>query len=135
MKKLLFAGLLAIGLVGCQSKQEKAINEYMQEHLNDPDSYEVVEMGKPQVVSPSSIATNEIANDPNIPKDQIAERVAQFIKDYEAQEGKDATKPFAYSVRLKYRANNKFGAKVLNEVEVYFDTTKTEIIGVHPYGK
>lgn len=134
MRKTLFAVLLALLCAGCQSKHKKAINEYMQGHLNDPESYEVVEMDEPQVVSALSIATEEIVKDPNIPKGEIADRVIQFKKDYEAKEGKDANKPFAYSVRLKYRANNRFGAKVLDEVNVYLDTTKTKVMGVKPYG-
>lgn len=130
MKKILTAIALALILTACQEPYEKAIDEYYQEHLNDPSSYELIEMSStPQVLSPSSMVTLEYGDSPDL-LDRLDKMRAHYKKI-----GKDPREVIGYYVIHEYRAANRFGAKIKQKDIIIFDKDKETILHVQKYDK
>lgn len=130
MKKIITAIALALMMTACQEPYEKAIDEYYQEHLNDPSSYELIEMSStPQVLSPSSMVTLEYADSPD-----LLDRLDKMRVHYK-EIGKDPNEVLGYYIIHKYRAANRFGAKVKQKDIIIFNKDKETILHVQKYDK
>ena len=53
--------VVAAMLASCQNKQpyELAVDKYLEDHLKDPGSYQNVELGSPQLITPMTKALEE----------------------------------------------------------------------------
>lgn len=125
MKKIFIITALSLMMAACQEPYEKAIDDYYADHLNDPSSYELIEMSKqPQVLSPTSMVTLEYADSPD-----LLDRLDRLREKFKS-EGKDPNEVVGYYVIHEYRATNKFGAKVRQKDIVILDLDKETIIHV-----
>lgn len=125
MKKLFAIFILSIILAGCQKPYEKAVDDYYQDNLNDPDSYELISISKkPQVLTPMSLITLTYADDPD-----LLERI-DCLKEVCRNEGKDPNEVLGYYLIHEYRASNRFGAKTKHKDVIFLDKDKNEITDV-----
>jgi hypothetical protein len=116
MKKALLVGLVLLSVVSCNKETpvEKSISNYVQTSFQDPSSYERI-----------SIAVLDTVT--------VAKKI-KMIEDsglthkYFENEPKD--KFLYYTVSHKYRANNSFGALMINDDIVSMDKD-LKIIGSH----
>lgn len=130
MKRIFTAIALALMLTACQEPYKKAIDEYYQEHLNDPSSYELIEMSTPpQVLSPTSMVTLEYGDSPDL-LDRL-DKVRTHYKEID----EDPNEVLGYYVIHEYRAANRFGAKVKQKDIIIFDKDKETILHVQKYDK
>lgn len=123
MKKLLLL-LLPLLLASCQEQYEKAIDEYYQSHLDDPQSYELIEMSKPQKLTPTSYITFTDGN-----RKDFYDFLMKFRESYKKQ-GKDPNEFIGYYVEHEYRTKNSFGAKITHKDRIYFDKELKQIINI-----
>lgn len=105
--------VLVAAMVSCQQKEpyQKLVDDYLERHLDDPGSYECVELGTPKVITPM-IRTLEEVNQRvalgEIPSDSIAPILERTRAQYISQ-GKDPYDTLAWEVSHTYRARNKAG--------------------------
>lgn len=121
MRKILFICLTLL-LASCQKPYEKAIDKYYQSHLDDPGSYELIEMGKPQKLTPTSYIVFLYENSGN-----LLEKLETFRANCKKQ-GKDPNEHIGYYVEHEYRATNRFGAKVKHFDRVHLDKELKQVI-------
>lgn len=122
MKKLLL--LLPLLMASCQKPYEKAIDKYYQSHLDDPGSYELIEMGKPQKLTPSSYLAFTDGD-----RKDFLDFLMKFRDSYK-KEGKDPDEHIGYIVEHEYRATNRFGAKVKHFDRIHLDKELKQVIVV-----
>lgn len=131
MRKCL-AMIVVLALVGCNSKPryQDVIDRYLHEHLNDPGSYQLLEMGEPGIITPMSKAFEECnrrMRAGEFPVDSINAKL-DGIKQRFTQQGINPYDTLGWSVDLKYRARNSFGALVLEEYTYTFNKDMSRII-------
>ena len=120
---------LAALITGCKPSYEKVIDNYLNEHLKDPDSYECIELGKPGIITPMSIAMVEAVNRAKageFPMDSVASKMTQ-IKTMFEQKGTNPYDTLGWSVEHKYRAKNSYGGYEIESVTYIFDKHLKEI--------
>ena len=116
---------LTLLLASCQEPYEKAIDKYYKSHLDDPGSYELIEMGKPQKLTPTSYIVFQYENSGKV----LLEKLETFRANCKKQ-GKDPNEFIGYYVEHEYRAKNSFGAKITHKDRIYFDKELKQIINV-----
>lgn len=124
MKKFLIITALAMMMTACQEPYEKAIDEYYQEHLKDPSSYERIKISKLQKITPITMFIWSHRDDPD-----LGTKVSKFVDDYR-RDGKDPQEHWGWYVSHKYRAANSFGGKTVCEDRIVFDDEGEYIIKV-----
>lgn len=114
-----------------EQRAQAMIEDYMQENLNDPASFELVEYGNLAVRTPMSQAFVTITNEciARHITDSIDVYLARFRENRQKQ-GKDPYEVIAREMTCKYRANNSYGAKILKEQTFVFDPEVTNIVTV-----
>ena len=125
MKKMLFICLTLL-LASCQEPYEKAIDKYYKSHLDDPGSYELIEMGKPQKLTPTSYLAFTDGD-----RKDFHDFVMKFRDSYK-KEGKDPDEHIGYIVEHEYRATNRCGAKVKHFDRIHLDKELKQVIVVEP---
>ena len=131
MSRFLYVIVLFL-CISCQEKHEKVINEYLDQHLKDPGSYECVELGTPKLVTPMSIAFVEITKRASLgefPMDSVNSKLDQAKAMFE----KNGTNPYdtlGWSVEHTYRAKNSYGAYELSKVVYTLNKDQSEIIKI-----
>lgn len=129
MKQFLKVAAMAVSLLlgACaktpQQQAEALIEDYMQSHLKDPDSYECIHMSNLGKVTPMSTAMELIekgCKEHGYPIDSINPMLARF-RAMQEQQGKDPYEHLGYTLTLKYRAKNSFGGYDIHESEFIFN--------------
>jgi len=145
MKKLVFCVLVSLAfLLACNKSNEKKaqdmIKSYILENANDPNSYESIEFGNIDTIythhwddSTYQAINNskyEFLNDPSIVNDpnfDVDKHFDSLNNALEAYEKNFKGVPSKLIMTHKFRANNSFGAKVINTTSFYFDTELSRI--------
>lgn len=112
-----------------QQQAEALIEEYMQNNLKDPASYECIHMGNLGNVTPMSTALELIekgCKEHGYPKDSINPMLKRF-RLMQEQQGKDPYELLGYTLTLKYRAKNSFGGFEIQESEFIFNKELSSI--------
>lgn len=114
-----------------EQRAQAMIEDYMQENLNDPASFELVEYSNLANRTPMERAFVLITNE-CIAKHQSdsIDAYLQRFKDSYTKQGKDPYEVLNKEMSCKYRANNAYGAKVIQEQMFVFDTDVTHIVAV-----
>ena len=102
--------VVAAMLASCQNKQpyELAVDKYLEDHLKDPGSYQNVELGSPQLITPMTKALEETTRRVKageLPGDSVSSKLDQ-IKAYFISQGTDPYDTLGWTVHHKYRARN-----------------------------
>ncbi len=124
--------IVCILLAGCKKPYEKTIDEYLDENLKDPSSYKCMELGKPKIITPMSVAFIEAskrAKAGEFPSDSINSKLEQ-AKSYLKSQRISLSDTLGWEVSHKYRAKNSYGAYDIRNV-VYIlnkDMTKVESV-------
>lgn len=134
-KFLKVAAVACLFLCSCANSQERKaqalIEEYMQNNLNDPASFELVEYGNLANRTPMERAFVLITNECiKKHKSDSIDVYLQRFKDNYTKQGKDPYEVIGKEMSCKYRANNAYGAKILNEQTFVFDPQLNEIVNV-----
>lgn len=132
MKYKYYFFVMCILLVGCQKPYEKTIDTYLDQHLKDPSSYKCIELGKPGVITPMSIALVEAtkrAKAGEFPFDSISSKLEQ-AKLYFKSHGTNPYDTLGWEVSHKYRAKNSYGAYEIQDAIYIFNKDMTEIESV-----
>ncbi len=133
MRKPYIIFLLTIFAIGCKPNYEKVIDKHLSDNLKDPSSYECIELGKPGIITPMSIAFVECvrrANEGEFPQDSVVSKLEQ-IKIMFEQSGTNPYDTLGWEVEHKYRAKNSYGAYEIEEVKYIFDKELKEIIDIN----
>lgn len=125
---------VAAMLASCQDKQpyEMAVDKYLEDHLKDPGSYQNVELGSPQLITPMTKALEETTRRVKageLPGDSVSSKLSQ-IKAYYISQGTEPYDTLGWTIHHKYRARNSYGALELEEVTYTLDKSQSEIINV-----
>lgn len=114
-----------------EQRAQAMIEGYMAEHLNDPASFELVKYGNLGEHTPMSRAFVLITNEciTRHQSDSIDIYLERF-KDNYVKQGKDPYEVLGWEMSCKYRANNAYGAKILQEQTFMFDPDVTQIVTV-----
>lgn len=123
MRKILFVLCLIALITGCKPSYEKAIDNYLNEHLKDPKSYKCIEMGKPGIITPMSkafVETVKRAKAGDFPMDSINSKLKQIKLMFESK-GINPYDTLGWEISHKYRAKNSYGAYEIEEVSYIFD--------------
>lgn len=129
MKRVIYTLCLAALITGCKPSYEKVIDNYLNENLKDPGSYECIELGKPGIITPMSIAMVEAvkrAKAGEFPMDSVASKMTQ-IKTMFEQKGTNPYDTLGWSVEHKYRAKNSYSGYEIESVTYIFDKHLKEI--------
>ena len=137
MKRILMMLCLIIVLTGCSSnsiddKADKLINNYFQEHLKDPSSYECIERGNLGKYTPMTMALEKFNKKVENGEASIdtLDSFLSNIKTYFESSGTDPYEILAWELRVKYRAKNSFGGYTINSSTFYFDEEITTITNI-----
>ena len=133
MRKVLYVAVAAL-LASCQSKQpyELAVDQYLADHLKDPDSYQNVELGSPKIITPMSMALEKLTEQTkagSLPSDSITPKLKE-VKAHLISQGTEPYDTLGWTVHHKYRARNSYGSLELEEVTYTLDKAQSEIINV-----
>ncbi len=114
-----------------EQKAQAMIEDYMQAHLNDPASFELVKYSNLGKRTPMERAFVQITNEciAQHMSDSIDVFLARFKENYSSK-GKDPYEILGWEMSCKYRANNAYGAKILKEETFVFNPEMTEILVV-----
>lgn len=126
MKAALIIGTLLF-LCSCQEPYEKAVSEYINKTMNNPGSYERIELGKPQIFSPTTMFVSQLS----VPSDSIAGAIGNFRKELEAKGG-DPDQVLYYTLEHEYRIKNNQGGKDLHKEIWYLSEDQTSIFKIEP---
>lgn len=129
MRKVLPLIAVFIMLVGCKENYEKAVDNYIQEHFNDPSSYECVELGKPQQLTVILYAMEQvrtIGEAEGWSADSIFNKIME-LRPYLEAKGDDPDKVLFRYVEHTYRAKNAMGAKILHKEKWYLNDDLTNV--------
>ncbi|MDK7762534.1 hypothetical protein QP580_03570 [Prevotella bivia] len=128
--------LLGLTLSSCkednQAKAERLVNEYLQENLNDPSSYECIKMGKLGKITPMIVALVSIekgCKERGYPNDSINILLERF-KLMQEKAGKDPYSTMGWELSHKYRAKNAFGGYIITKCKYILDKDITHIESV-----
>lgn len=133
--KVATAVAVSLSLWACSKTPEKQaqalIEEYMQTHLNDPASFEVVKYSNLAERTPMARAMVLITNEDiaRHQSDSIDAHLARFKESY-TKKGKDPYEVIGREMTCEFRAANAFGAKVLQEKTFVFNPEVTSIVAV-----
>ena len=112
--------LLVLAFIACKDEMHTAIDNYLEEHLDDPDSYQNIEIENPKRITHVTNYLEETMS---------AESLDSVIESYR-QKGIDPYEILGYEVRHKFRAKNSFGALVIQEQTYVFSKDFKKIIRV-----
>lgn len=132
MRKVLFMFLAILVLSGCKEKYERVIDDYLEAHLKDPSSYQNVEIGKPGIITPMSMAISECLKRKEAGEFSL-DTLNTFLEHWKAYLVKSGTNPYdtlGWEVEHRYRAKNSFGATDLYNVVYVFDKDMNRITDV-----
>ena len=121
-------------LVGCKENYEKAVDNYIQENFNDPSSYERVELSKPQEIT-TVLYAMELVREKGKAEGWSADSIfnkTMEIRPYLEAKGDDPDKVILRYVEHTYRANNRYGSKVLHKEKWYLNDDLTKVTSVDP---
>lgn len=119
-------------LCACQKPYEKAVKDYIQEHFNDPESYECVELSEPKAITLFDYyvrSVREKAQKEDWPFDSICDKIGK-IRPFLEEQGEDPNKVLLRYVEHTYRANNRLGGKLLKKEKWYLNDDLTEVISI-----
>lgn len=123
MRSALVIGTLLL-LCSCQEPYEKAITDYINREMDYPGSYERIELGKPQIFSPTTMFMSALS----VPSDSIAGAIQKFREDFDG----DPDLVLYYTLEHEYRIKNRQGGKELHK-EIWFLTDdQTRIFKIEP---
>lgn len=114
-----------------EQRAQAMIKDYMQAHLNDPASFELVQYSNLANRTPMERAFVQITKEciAQHKSDSIDTYLARFKESY-SNKGKDPYEVLGREMTCKFRANNVYGAKVLQEQTFVFDTDVSHIVAV-----
>ncbi len=121
--------IVCVLLAGCQKSYEKTIDEYLNKNLKDPSSYKCIELGKPEIITPMSIAFTEAtkrAKAGEFPFDSINSKLEQ-AKSYFKLQRTNPSDTLGWEVSHRYRAKNSYGAYEIQNVIYIFNKDMTKI--------
>lgn len=134
MRKILTIIAMAILLSACQKPYEKAVENYVKESFNDPNSYECVELGKPQECTVVLYAMEQVrakGEAEGWTPDSIFNKTME-LRPYLIEHGDDPDAVLFRYISHTYRANNAMGAKVLRKEKWYLNDDLTKVIRTEP---
>ena len=134
MKQLLTALLVLLTLSACQKPYEKAVNDYVQEKFNNPDSYECVELSKPVEYTVRLGVLDETfkkGKEAGLPTDTILAIIDRTLSQLE-KEGTDINHVLYRYVEHTYRADNAFGAKAIFKERWFLSKDLTSVYRTEP---
>lgn len=123
MRAMPIIGLL-LCLCSCQEAYEKAVTDYIHTELEDPGSYELIELSKPQVFSPTTMFMSELS----VPSDSVAGAIRQFRNTYEG----DPDKVLYYTLEHEYRVKDSQGNLEHHKEIWYLSEDQTRIFKIEP---
>ena len=129
MRKVLFMLLALLALTGCKEKHEKLIDEYLEAHLKDPDSYQNIKLGKPDLITPMSMAIAECLERKKTGEFSF-DTINVFLDHWKQHLERSGINPYdtlGWEVSHRYRAKNSFGATDIVEVVYTFDKNMNRI--------
>lgn len=134
MKKLIAILVLGIALTACQESYKKAVDDYVKQNFNDPESYECVELGQPQEYTIVLYAMEQVrakGRAEGWSADSIFNKTME-IRPYFESLGSNPDSVLFRFVEHTYRANNAMGAKVLHKEKWYLNDDLTAITRIEP---
>lgn len=123
MKVLPIFGLL-VCLCSCQEPYEKAVTDYINKEMDDPASYERIELSKPQIFSPTTMFMSELS----VPSDSIAGAIQNFRKNFDG----DPDQVLYYTLEHEYRIKNSEGGKEHHNEIWFLSEDQTSIFKIEP---
>lgn len=123
MRKVLVMIFALLALTGCKEKHERLIDEYLEAHLKDPASYQNIEIGKPDLITPMSMAIAECLERKKAGLFSL-DTINVFLdhwKHHLESAGINPHDTLGWEVSHRYRAKNSFGATDIVEVVYTFD--------------
>lgn len=132
MRKVLVMILALLALTGCKEKHERLIDEYLEAHLKDPASYQNIEIGKPDLITPMSMAIAECLERKKAGLFSL-DTINVFLDHWKHTLESAGINPYdtlGWEVSHRYRAKNSFGAIDLYDVVYVFDKSMNRITDV-----
>lgn len=123
MKMLSIIGLLFF-LCSCQEPYEKAVTDYINKGMADPGSYERIELGEPQVFSPTTMFMSSLS----VPSDSISGAIQNFRKNFDG----DPDQVLYYTLEHEYRIKNAQGEKEHHNEIWFLSEDQTLIFKIEP---
>lgn len=123
MKAIPIIGLLLL-LCSCQEDYEKAVTDYIHTNMEVPGSYELIELSKPQVFSPTTMFMSELS----VPSDSVAGAIQNFRNTYEG----DPDKVLYYTLEHEYRVKGSQGDLEHHKEIWYLSEDQTRIFKIEP---
>lgn len=134
MRKLFFIIPFITLLSSCQKPYEKAIDKYIHDNFNDPESYECIEISEPKKITVLDYCVLEVkerGKKEGWTSDSILTKIGE-LRPFLEEKGNDPDKVLLLYVDHTYRANNKVGAKTLYKEEWYLSDDMTEVTSIEP---
>lgn len=129
MRKALIIIISILALTGCKEKYERVIDSYLEDHLKDPESYQNIEIGKPDLITPMSMAIAECLERKKAGLFSL-DTINVFLdhwKHHLESAGINPHDTLGWEVSHRYRAKNSFGATDIVEVVYTFDKEMNNI--------
>ena len=133
MLKRLVLILIVVSLFSCKDEMHTAIDNYLEEHLNDPDGYENIEIENPKRITHITKYLEESVSNINSGSknsEALSSEALDSVIGYYKQRGIDPYEILGYEVRHKFRAKNSFGALVIQEQTYIFSKDLKKILRV-----
>lgn len=115
---------LLLCLCSCQEPYEKAVTDYINKEMDNPASYERIELSKPQVFSPTTMFMSDLS----VPSDSIAGAIQNFRKNFDG----DPDQVLYYTMEHEYRIINSQGGKEHRNEIWYLSEDQTRIFNIEP---
>ena len=138
-------------MAGCSTtndgKARKLIEQYLENHANDPKSIEIIEIGTLEADSASQFvptafdsislkANYELLEDYKLMNDAFAVKYCneqiEEEKEKLEQKRREFQPYFFWVTKIAYRGTNSFGALIRTEANVRFNEELTEIVSFEP---
>lgn len=123
MRAIPIIGLL-LCLCSCQEPYEKAVTDYINKEMDNPASYERIELSKPQVFSPTTMFMSDLS----VPCDSVAGAIRKFRNTYEG----DPDRVLYYTLEHEYRAKDSQGNLEHHKEIWYLSEDQTRIFNIEP---